>query len=274
MVPAGLSGYGTDWDRLALGGVTVPDLLLIDLVVGAVLIMVAAVIIVRRGRSPGPSPRPGEVAGLDGEETVQAQMPVVPGFSGGAAGPDPSLNGLHRAAREPDPGAREPDPGAREPGLGARESAGPEQEASPQVSRAADAGPGTREPAAPEQEASPQVSRAGVAGPGGRKPAGPEQEASPPVSGAGDAGPGGRKPAGPEREASPQVSGAAGAGPGSRAPVAELNGRPGPGGVVTSSGRVSSYYEGADQPIADYLAELGWDEEPGWAEEPGARDPR
>jgi hypothetical protein len=243
MVPAGLSGYGTDWDRLALGGVTVPDLLLIDLVVGAVLIMLAAVIIVRRGRSPGPSPRPGEVAGLDGEETVHAQMPVVPGFSGGAAGPDPSLNGLHRAAHEPDPGAREP-------GLGARESAGPERDASPQVSGAADAGPGAREPAGPEREASSQV------------------------SGAADAGPGGRKPAGPEREASSQVGGAAGAGPGSRAPVAELNGRPGPGGVVTSSGRVSSYYEGADQPIADYLAELGWDEEPGWAEEPGARDPR
>jgi hypothetical protein len=219
MVPAGLSGYGTDWDRLALGGVIVPDLLLIDLVVGAVLIMVAAVIIVRRGRGPGPSPRPGEVAGLDGEETVHVQMPVVPGFSGGAAGPDPSLNGLHRAAHEPDPGAREP-------GLGAHESAGPEQEASSQV------------------------------------------------NGAAGAGPGGRKPAGPEREASSQVSGAAGAGPGSRAPVAELNGRPGPDGVVTSSGRVSSYYEGADQPIADYLAELGWDEEPGWAEEPGARDPR
>jgi hypothetical protein len=49
---------------------------------------------------------------------------------------------------------------------------------------------------------------------------------------------------------------------------------------VASSGQVYSYYEGADQPMADYLAELGWDEEPswdeepGWAEEPGARDPR
>jgi hypothetical protein len=43
---------------------------------------------------------------------------------------------------------------------------------------------------------------------------------------------------------------------------------------VGSSGRVSSYYEGADQPMSDYLAELGWDEEPAWAEEPGSRDPR
>jgi hypothetical protein len=242
MVPAGLSGYGTDWDRLALGGVTVPDLLQIDLAIGIVLILIATVIIVGRGRGPGRSRRRGEVADLD-EGTTQAQTTVVPGFSDGAAGPDPSLNGLHRAAYEPDPGAREPDPGERE-------SAGSEPDASSQASEAADAGPGAREPAGPEREASPQV------------------------SGPADAGPGAREPAGPEREASPQVSEAADAGPGPRAPVAELNGRPGPDGVVSNSGRVSSYYEGADQPVADYLAELGWDEEPAWAEEPGSRDPR
>jgi hypothetical protein len=236
MVPAGLSGYGTDWDRLALGGVTVPDLLQIDLAIGIVLILIATVIIVGRGRGPGRSRRRGEVADLDDEGTAQAPMTVVPGFSDGAAGPDPSLNGLHRAAYEPDPGGRE--------------SAGPGPEASSQASEAAGAGPGAREPAGPEREASSQAS-----GPAG-------------------AGSGAREPAGPEREASSQASGAADTGPGPRAPAAELNGRRGPDGVVTSSGRVSSYYEGADQPVADYLAELGWDEEPAWAEEPGSRDPR
>ena len=214
-------------------------LLVIDLALVGVMIMVAAVIIVRRGRRLRTSAPSREVAGLAGEKTVLAPMPVVPGFSDGAAGPDPRLNGLHRAAYEPDPeayepglGAREPDPAAREPDPGARESSGPEQEASSQVSGVADAEPGAREPT------------------------------------------------GQKQEASSQVSDVAGAGPGPHAAVAELNGRPAPDGAVASSGQVYSYYEGADQPMADYLAELGWDEEPswdeepGWAEEPGARDPR
>jgi hypothetical protein len=247
MVPAGLSGYGTDWDRLALGGVTVSDLLAIDLVLLAVMIMVAAVIIVRRGRSPRSSTRPEEVAELAGEGAALAQVPVVPGFSDAAAGPDPSLNGLHRAAYEPGPGALEPDPGALEPDPGARE---PDP-----VAREPD--PGAREP-----------------DPGARVPAALEREASSQVSAVADAEPGVREPAGPEQEASSQLSHVADAGPGPRAPAAEVNGRPGPDGTVTSNGRVYRYYDGADQPIADYLAELGWDEEPGWAEEPGARDPR
>jgi hypothetical protein len=223
-----------------LGGVTVSDLLVIDLALIGVMIMVAAVIIMRRGRRPRKSARPGEVAGLAGEETVLAPMPVVPGFSAGAAGPDPSLNGLHRAAYEPAPAAYEPDPGAREPDPGAREP-----------------DPGAREP-----------------DPGARASAGPEQEASSQVSVVADAEPGARESAGLKQEASSQVSDVADARPGPHAAVAELNGRPGPDGAVTSSGRVYSYYEGADQPMVDYLAEQGWDEEPGWAEEPGARDPR
>ena len=221
-------------------------LLVIDLALVGVMIMVAAVIIVRRGRRLRTSAPPREVAGLVGEKTVLAPMPVVPGFSDGAAGPDPSLNGLHRAAYEPDPEAYEPDPEAYEPGLGAREP-----------------DPAAREP-----------------GPGARESSGPEQEASSQVSGVADAEPGAREPAGLKQEASSQVSDVAGAGPGPHAAVAELNGRPAPDGAVASSGQVYSYYEGADQPMADYLAELGWDEEPswdeepGWAEEPGARDPR
>jgi hypothetical protein len=224
----------------------VSGLLVIDLALVGVMIMVAAVIIVRRGRRLRTSAPSREVAGLAGEKTVLAPMPVVPGFSDGAAGPDPSLNGLHRAAYEPDPEAYEPDPEAYEPGLGALEP-----------------DPAAREP-----------------GPGARESSGPEQEASSQVSGVADAEPGAREPAGLKQEASSQVSDVAGAGPGPHAAVAELNGRPAPDGAVASSGQVYSYYEGADQPMADYLAELGWDEEPswdeepGWAEEPGARDPR
>jgi hypothetical protein len=224
----------------------VSGLLVIDLALVGVMIMVAAVIIVRRGRRLRTSAPSREVAGLAGEKTVLAPMPVVPGFSDGAAGPDPSLNGLHRAAYEPDPEAYEPDPEAYEPGLGALEP-----------------DPAAREP-----------------GPGARESSGPEQEASSQVSGVADAEPGAREPSGLKQEASSQVSDVAGAGPGPHAAVAELNGRPAPDGAVASSGQVYSYYEGADQPMADYLAELGWDEEPswdeepGWAEEPGARDPR
>jgi hypothetical protein len=238
----------------------VSGLLVIDLALVGVMIMVAAVIIVRRGRRLRTSAPSREVAGLAGEKTVLAPMPVVPGFSDGAAGPDPSLNGLHRAAYEPDPEAYEPDPEAYEPGPAAYEP-----------------GPAAYEPGLGALEPDPAAREPG---PGARESSGPEQEASSQVSGVADAEPGAREPAGLKQEASSQVSDVAGAGPGPHAAVAELNGRPAPDGAVASSGQVYSYYEGADQPMADYLAELGWDEEPswdeepGWAEEPGARDPR
>ncbi len=59
---------------------------------------------------------------------------------------------------------------------------------------------------------------------------------------------------------------------GQRAPAAEPDGqRASPAepdgqaaaGAITSSQRIGSYYDEADQPIADYLAAHGWTEEPG-----------
>jgi hypothetical protein len=212
----------------------VSGLLQIDLVLGIVAIIVAAVIIVRRGRRTRPPARSGEVAGLADGETAQGETPVVPGFSDGAAGPDFSRNGLHRAAYEPEPAARRSGPTTHEPGRATHLP-----------------GPAAREP-----------------GPGAREPAGPEQEASSQVSVITDAEPGAREPAGPEQEASSQVSDVAATEPGPNTPAAEPDGQPGADGTATSSGRVYNYYEGADQPIADYLTEVGW------AEEPGAAGPR
>ena len=202
-----------------------PDLLQIDLAVGVVLIILATVIIVLRARRDRHSARSREVAEPAGEDTAQDQVPVVPGFSEGAAGPDPSLNGLDRAAYEPDPSLSgpdravyEPDPGAREPEPAAREP----------------------EPAAREPE------------PGAREP----------EPAAGEPDPGTNEAAGPQQAAPVQVSVITDAGPGA---AAEPDGPPGADGAVTSTGRVSSYYQGADQPVADYLAELGWAGEPGAA---------
>ena len=201
MVPAGLSGYGTRWDRLTLGGVTVPHLLLIDATLGAVAIMLAAWIVVRRWWSDRLAQRPGEVAGLASEETAPAEATVVPGLSESEADPDP----------------------------GAREAAGLDQ-APPQVSEVADADSGVDDPQLGADEPEPDA----------HEPARPEQ-------------------------APAHLNGA---GPGAHAPAAKPGGPPGTDGTVTSRGRVSSYYEGADQQMADYLAELGWSEE----SESGARD--
>ena len=222
MVPAGLSGYGTRWDRLTLGGVTVPHLLLIDATLGAVAIMLAAWIVVRRWWSDRLAQRPGEVAGLASEETAPAEATVVPGLSESEADPDP----------------------------GAREAAGLDQ-APPQVSEVADADSGVDDPqlGADEPEAGADE---------------PEPDAHEPEAGADEPEPDAHEPARPE-QAPAHLNGA---GPGAHAPAAKPGGPPGTDGTVTSRGRVSSYYEGADQQMADYLAELGWSEE----SESGARD--
>ena len=217
-----------------------PHLLVIDVTLGAVAILVATWIVLRSGRSAGPSKRHAEVAELTSEgsdlgETSEGSdlgETVVPGFneSEDALDPDPDARGPYPGAREPDPSVHEPDsdldatdPDIFAPGPSVREPAGLEQ-VPPQVSGVADADSGAddREPVAHE-------------------PTRPEQAPS-------------------------LGNGVAGAGPGAHAPAAEPDGQPAADGTVTSSGRVYSYYDGADQPMADYLAELGW------SEESGARD--
>lgn len=44
-------------------------------------------------------------------------------------------------------------------------------------------------------------------------------------------------------------------------PVAQRDGRQAPSRAATPSERIASYYDQADQPIADYLAGLGWAKE-------------
>lgn len=219
MVPAGLSGYGTRWDRLTSGGVTVPHLLLIDATLGAVAIMLAVWIVVRSARRDRRARGYGEVAGLAEEGTALGEMTVVPGLSEAGMEPDPGARGPDPDVPEPDPGVPEPDPDLQATDPGLRALAGLEQ-APPQASQVAGADPAEDDPE-----------------PGAPEPARPEQ-------------------------APAQLNGAAGAGPGAHAPAAEPGGQPGADSTVPK-GRVSSYYEGADQEVADYLAELGWSEESG-----------
>jgi hypothetical protein len=61
-------------------------------------------------------------------------------------------------------------------------------------------------------------------------------------------------PAEPERAAQEQVSGVAGPEPDGQRSVT---------GAVTGRDRIASYYDEADRPMADYLAQQGWTEEPG-----------
>ena len=121
---------------------------------------------------------------------------------------------------------------AGEPAPSAHDPAGPGQAGEPAGPEQAD------EAARPGQEAQPQVSGAAAPEPEPGAPA-PEPE-----------------PGAPAPEPEPD------------GPAPEPDGHPVAAGEVTSSGQIGSYYAGADRPIADYLAELGW------AEEPGPRDPR
>jgi hypothetical protein len=89
-------------------------------------------------------------------------------------------------------------------------------------------------------------------------------------------------PAGAERTVEPQVSVVVGPEPGangqSPSPNGQSpspngqgpssNGQPAPADAVTGSDPIGSYYDEADRPMSDYLATLGW------AEEPAARDLR
>jgi hypothetical protein len=226
--------------------VTVPHLLVIDVTLGAVAILVATWIVLRSGRSAGPSKRHPEVAGLAGEESALGETDV-PGFieSEDALDPDPDARGPYPDAREPDPSVREPDPSVREPDPSVHEP-DPDLDATDPDLFAPD--PGVRVPAGLEQ-APPQVSVVADA-----------------YSGADDREPVAHEPTRPEQAPS-LGNGVAGVGAGAHAPAAEPDGQPGADGTVASSGRVYSYYDGADQPMADYLAELGW------SEESGARDP-
>jgi hypothetical protein len=54
----------------------------------------------------------------------------------------------------------------------------------------------------------------------------------------------------------------AGAAPDPRGPGAWPNGQQATAGAVTTSEQIASYYDQADRPMADYLAALGWAQQP------------
>jgi hypothetical protein len=116
-------------------------------------------------------------------------------------------------------------------------------------------------PAEPEHAARSQVSRTTGPAPG---PDGPRAErngprpATDPARAATDgARPG---PAGPQAERNGAPDGAR-AGPDT--PGAAPNGRPAAAGAATAGDPIGSYYDEADRSMSDYLAALGWTEEPG-----------
>ncbi len=166
-------------------GSDVSELIVTDVAIFAFLIMIAAVIVVSRGRrGSGRRSRPRGTAaepasaGMDPRDT-----PITPG--------------LREEAVEPDSGAHQPaEPEPAEPEPTASEQAEPEQ-------------------AEPEQAEPSQVSEVTAPEPG------PDDSAA--------------EPAGHQDGAE----------------------------AIAGNGQIGSYYEGADQPIADYLAERGWPEEPG-----------
>jgi hypothetical protein len=117
-----LAGYGTMWDRWR-GGLTMLKVLLIDVALCAALIMVAALIVIRRWRrSSGRPSTPVSGRGAATEQAGQAMAPrqtaIVPGFSD-TVQPDP---GAHvpaqrgQTAQSPARPVAGPEPGPHGPG--------------------------------------------------------------------------------------------------------------------------------------------------------------
>jgi hypothetical protein len=223
--------------------VIVSELIVVDVAIFAFLIMIATVIVVSRGRR--------------GNRRLSARREAA---AAAGAGMDPRATpltpGLRAEVVEPDPGGYQPaEPEQAEPEQAEPEPPEPER-AEPEPERAvperAELEPAESERAEPEQ-AGPEPPEPEQAGP---EPPEPEQAGS--------------NGAAPDQAPPAQVSEAATAEPGLNGsaappdgPAREPDGRQGGTGAVTGSGHIGSYYEGADRPIADYLAARGWPEEPG-----------
>jgi hypothetical protein len=214
-----------------------PELLLIDIALCAVLIMLAALIVMRHRRRSRAQPsvdaeeRPGAATEPAGEEMASYETAVLPGFSADTAQPGPGADMPAGPEQAPLPVADVP--------------AGPKQAPLP----VADV------PAGPKQAPLPVAD----------VPAGPKQAPQPVAE----------VPAALERTVEPQVSvvtgpepGANGQSPSPNGQGPSSNGQPTPADAVTGSDPIGSYYDEADRPMSDYLATLGW------AEEPAPRDLR
>src|SRR6516225_9976743 len=206
--------------------------LLIDAALCALLIILAGwVIMGRRRRQRDRAPmRAGEgqgpAAGLAGDGMAGHETAVVPGFGADPVEPDPGLSAL----------------------------AEPEQAAGPQAS-------GTNGPA--PDPGGPGVERVGPRARADGSAAGPRAKADGPRAEA-DA----PRAVRDAPRAEPQANGATGpahdpdrAGPEPDAPRAAPNGKSATAGA-TASDRIGSYYDEADRAMSDYLAAMGWTEEP------------
>jgi len=210
--------------------------LLIDAALCALLISLATwVIMGRRRRQRNRAPmRAGEeqetAAELTGAGMAGSETAVVPGFGDDPVEPDPGLSTL----------------------------AGPEEAAEPQAS-------GTNGPA-------PNPGGRGAERDGPRAKA-DEPGAEPRAKADGPRAEPRAKAVAPRgqrdvRQAEPQANGATGPahdpdrpGTGPDPPQAAPNGKPAAAGPAVSD-RIGSYYDEADRAMADYLAAMGWTEEP------------
>jgi hypothetical protein len=195
-----------------------PELLLIDVALCAVLIMVAALIVWGHRRRGRDRPRARAVDRREPTADQAARPPMAVGET--AVVPGLSADGVR-------------------PNLGVQAPAGPGPAPEPRVS------------AQPAPE--PRIS----AQPASRPQAGREPAAEPEID--------------TQRAAEPRAGAVTGLEPGANGQRPSPNGqRPSPHGrpadaeaeAVTTSDPIGSYYDEADKPMSDYLAALGWTEEP------------
>ena len=213
--------------------------LLIDAALCALLIILAGWVIIGRRRrqrdlaliSAGEGQ--GPAAGLAGDGMAVHETAVVPGFGDDRVEPDPGLSSLAEPEQAAEPqasGTNGPAPDPRGPGA---ERDGPRAQAD---------GPGA------EPRAKADGLQAEADAPPGERDAPQAERAAP--------------------RAEPQANGATGPahdldgpGPEPDAPQAAPNGKSATAGA-TASDRIGSYYDEADRAMSDYLAAMGWTEEP------------
>ena len=214
------------------------ELIVIDVAIFAFLIMIATVIVVTRGRrSSRRAAARREAAAEQAGAGMDPREPITPGLR---TDPVPPGRGAYEPAELEQAEVEQPEPEQAE--LERAEPARPEPErAEPERAELEQTEPEQAERKEPEPEWA-------------------ETEQLEPVR----AGPEQPEPERAEPEQAPsQVSMVAVAEPGRNGSTPEPDGRQDGAGAVTGGGQIGTYYEGADRPIADYLAARGWPEEPG-----------
>jgi hypothetical protein len=112
------------------------------------------------------------------------------------------------------------------------------------------------------QPPAPVRARGAAAGPGGNAIGPHEIAIVPGFSDTVPPDPGAQVPVRPEQAAHPRARPAAGARPDPHGPGPPPDGQQASTRAVTTSEQIASYYDQADKPMADYLTELGWTDQP------------